>query len=148
MVNETWFSKLPTISFQLNGIMVSLTPHQYIQRYDSYKYDSQYCLAIKSTSLNRVSILGDTFMKTVYTIFDRKNKRIGFVSTSNATISNVEVSPTSSIVVSQLIIIAAASSLGCLCLTTFLIIWLKPKEQRHSLRYYNRLSSDVVERKL
>jgi hypothetical protein len=74
----------PTLTFQLGGgVRLPLKPNMYIRSGASYCDDlNQVTLAIDSGAVADGTLLGDVFMQSWLTIFDRKHKRVGFAPAS------------------------------------------------------------------
>jgi hypothetical protein len=69
---STSLEGLPEISFSLNGKVFTLAPKDYmITNHLGF-------MSIDVSDSVPLFILGDTFIKTFYTVFDQDNKRIGF----------------------------------------------------------------------
>lgn len=91
--DDTWFQaahctqlrdkdrlKLPTVTFQLEGFNLEMTPSDYLINYAS-KGPEFWCVGIMS--LDSMSggvdvILGNTVMKKYVTVYDRENSKVGF----------------------------------------------------------------------
>lgn len=106
--DDSWFSsdeevalsdadmlKLPNISFVLkNNITLTLTPYDYMLQVISSRYVLPEDITIRRLGVSSFTpleelgigaILGDTFMKKYYTLFDRENKQIGFAQKTSCT---------------------------------------------------------------
>lgn len=73
---------LPTITFQIDGIDYPLTPNDYVLKVTQGS-DTECVLAVMGQDFPSgfdYFILGDTFMRKYYSYFDKKNNRVGFIS--------------------------------------------------------------------
>eukprot|EP00475_Leptophrys_vorax_P029730 TRINITY_DN438_c0_g1_i1.p1 TRINITY_DN438_c0_g1~~TRINITY_DN438_c0_g1_i1.p1 ORF type:complete len:463 (+),score=101.84 TRINITY_DN438_c0_g1_i1:1441-2829(+) len=74
---STSLDNLPDVSFNLNGRIFTLTPKDYmITNHLGF-------MSIDVSDSVPLFILGDTFIKTFYTVFDQDNKRVGFAQPRN-----------------------------------------------------------------
>jgi len=72
-------NKLPTISFQINGIDMTLEPEFYVIYTDDGTGNNTCQLGIESLNPGLpLWILGDPFLRKYYTIFDRGQNQVGF----------------------------------------------------------------------
>lgn len=79
-ISDEHRNKLPTLKFGVQGFDITLGPSEYLINYAS-KGPEYWCVGIMA--LNSMSggvdvIFGNTVMKKYVTIYDRKNKRVGF----------------------------------------------------------------------
>jgi hypothetical protein len=72
--------KYPMLTVQLeNNVDLVLKPNMYMRNGGVFCDDGLYTIGIDSGSVTGGTLLGDTFMSSFLTIFDRQNKNIGFV---------------------------------------------------------------------
>jgi len=94
--DKSIFSKLPDIRFRFPGetnnsdFEVTIIPQDYIRFFPSddpgYDYCGQFGITALQISNNAYFdgiILGDTFMRAFYTVFDREEGKIGFATSKN-----------------------------------------------------------------
>jgi len=75
---------LPTISFQIYGVMLDIPPSIYVIEYTYSNGTTQCILGIESTwEVAPLWILGDPFLRAYYTIFDRARFRVGFAQATH-----------------------------------------------------------------
>ena len=80
MCPESDVDKLPTLWFQLGGHALPLTPSEYFV--DNSCSSGYTCLGISSTDSmgSHTYILGDTFLRSYYAVFDESEYKVGFGS--------------------------------------------------------------------
>lgn len=77
-LNPNTLSKLPPVTFTLNGHDFELSPSEYTIMFDDLCVSVFSGLDIPSDDGRPIWILGDAFMRKYYTVFDWGKKRIGF----------------------------------------------------------------------
>jgi len=77
-------SNLPNIQITLGSITLALTPQSYI-----IPDGSGGCSLGFDTSTDSLWILGDTFIRQFYTIFDRAQNRVGFAALAGTTTATI-----------------------------------------------------------
>ena len=79
-MGEADILKFPMLTVQLeNNVDLVLKPNMYMRNGGVFCDDGLYTIGIDSGSVTGGTLLGDTFMSSFLTIFDRGNKHIGFV---------------------------------------------------------------------
>ena len=79
-MGEADILKYPMLTVQLeNNVDLVLKPNMYMRNGGVFCDDGLYTIGIDSGSVTGGTLLGDTFMSSFLTIFDRGNKHIGFV---------------------------------------------------------------------
>eukprot|EP01116_Phalansterium_solitarium_P014102 TRINITY_DN31626_c0_g1_i1.p1 TRINITY_DN31626_c0_g1~~TRINITY_DN31626_c0_g1_i1.p1 ORF type:complete len:519 (-),score=145.36 TRINITY_DN31626_c0_g1_i1:353-1909(-) len=92
--SEANLDGFPNITFTFEGARVTLLPKYYMLPEFGY-FNGQsnrpiYCLGIMASGSGmRINILGDTFMRAFYIVFDRANTRIGFSELDPGTVEFV-----------------------------------------------------------
>jgi len=71
-------NQYPDLTFSFDGVKVIMRPDQYLTQSTTIR-GSVNCFSIVQSGSQK-TILGGTFMRGVYTIFDRANMQIGFTS--------------------------------------------------------------------
>lgn len=71
-------SSLQNISFTISGVEFNLTPSQYV-----IEIDGECEIGIMSLDQDNLWILGDTFIRAYFTVFDRENNRVGFAAANS-----------------------------------------------------------------
>lgn len=141
-VNISVINEFPKVSLVLEGVKLTLDPSYYMERIPTIHGDI-YCLGMVDSGSDSITILGDTFMKAFYIIFDRENKRIGFIG-SKGTVEAVSEVP---LVTPQWIYVVPVIALGALvvvALFAVVIMWaIWRKNQQPILRGYSPLLQDI-----
>jgi len=73
-------NNLPTITFSLNGQLLSLPPSVYV-----LNQGGQCFLGIQASTTLNFWILGDSFMRNYFTVFDRGTNQVGFAALAGQT---------------------------------------------------------------
>lgn len=71
---------LPTVGFEIGGTVFNLSPEQYVLQLETAPNVTQCQVGIQASQGMPFTILGDVFIRSVYTIFDIANGRLGFAT--------------------------------------------------------------------
>jgi len=78
-ISPTILKAFPRIQIVLEEVGLFLEPQHYMQKLTTFTHGKFYCFGISQGGNLSITILGDTFMKAFYVIFDRENGRLGFM---------------------------------------------------------------------
>jgi len=107
-LSSTSIGQFPTIYFLFNGVTVPMGPQNYIYQTLDTQGRTAYCLGIEVSSDGN-TILGDTFMRGQYVVFDQQNNRVGFGPTN--AVPSYPISGASSLVPSLLFLMSVWATL-------------------------------------
>eukprot|EP00942_MAST-04A_sp_MAST-4A-sp1_P005555 g5555.t1 len=80
-MNEDDISTYPILTIQLeNNVDLLLKPQMYMRNGGVFCDSRMYTIGIDSGSVTGGTLLGDTFMSSFLTIFDREHRQIGFIN--------------------------------------------------------------------
>ena len=75
----------PIVSVQFdNNVVLNLKPINYMRDGGVFCSNGEYTIGIDSGAVSGGTLLGDTFMSSFLTVFDRENKQIGFIDSEIA----------------------------------------------------------------
>eukprot|EP01113_Clastostelium_recurvatum_P049687 TRINITY_DN924_c0_g1_i1.p1 TRINITY_DN924_c0_g1~~TRINITY_DN924_c0_g1_i1.p1 ORF type:complete len:461 (-),score=151.43 TRINITY_DN924_c0_g1_i1:24-1382(-) len=111
LVRRSLLGLFPTIQFVFDGVTIRMTPDNYLYQSRSADGTTIFCLGLNPTTSGH-TILGDTFMRGLYVIFDKESNQVGFAGTSAHPTATGSSSDSSSAPVTATISAAAAVALA------------------------------------
>lgn len=77
LLSSSTISNYPTLYFVFDGATVAMPPQNYLYQTLDTKNNPAYCFGI-SPSTDGNTVLGDTFMRGLYVIFNQQTNQVGF----------------------------------------------------------------------